>query len=935
MDIHRARFIPYPPSAINALAFSHASPGPITTKKGTQDRAPDPSCLRLAIGRANGDIEVWNPAKGTWFHEITLHGGKDRSVEGLAWTQEPSEEDENGKTQPGQLRLFSIGYSSTVTEWNLLTGLPLRHSSGSLSQVWCLAAQPKWTPSSDGARAGEFRGQDLAVGCADGTLAILSTEDNELQFRRNLSRAAAKKARVLSVTYQTRDVVVAGFADSAIRVYDARNGAQIRSISLVSKKESRGKETLVWVVQILPNGDIISGDSMGEVRVFDGKTYSSLHRLQTHEADVLSLGVSQFSNLFFSGSTDRRTVVYNQKIAGKKARNQWNRLSHRRYHEHDIKAMAVYEGRSVDVLVSGGLDANPVLVPIRDHGQQYSRTLPIVPHRPPMITSKRARMIVSWWDREARLYRIPHKAEDSTPSLLARLALQGEENISCAALADDGSLLALGTAAGIRVFQLSAKASEPGQVKIRKLDGPEVVGARVLTFSPDARWLAVVTTTSDCRLLRILPGQDGQKASLLRHVVVLQRSQRDQRGHTDGLNGAWGRYDATVVQAAFSSDSRILAVADLGGRINSWVLEGHEDSTAPELDLSKPAKHTSSDDDESSDDPDDDDEDQMAVIKGQHWIPDARALPRLDSSPLILSFRPSSPEHQVEPNGNPGLHPTRHTPHVKSHDLPRGEHRLFVVTARHRFYEFDVLKNEMTSWTKRNPSSNLPEEFRALKDLAKGCFWDTTEGKDRLWLYGSNWLFMFDLSQDFVSSSGDAVAGKKRDFHEVLEQQKESTGAGDVVKGREQEGVGRKIRKITANGTGQTVEWIERKRNKQERDDDDDDDDDVLALPPLQRDTEEDGPNGNGGTTTTTTTTELVSKSRGRGPRYWYTLKYRPILGVAAIDNNKNNDNHGQTHAANGDASTRPARLEVVLVERPFWDLDLPPRFVGPNERDK
>ena len=124
MDIHRSRFVPFPPSAINALAFSHTEP-----EHGQQE----PESLRLAIGRANGNIEIWNPANGAWLQEKVFYGGKDRSVEGLVWTQNPDQKDSNGKIIPGRLRLFSIGYSSSVTEWDLATGLPARHSNGNHS----------------------------------------------------------------------------------------------------------------------------------------------------------------------------------------------------------------------------------------------------------------------------------------------------------------------------------------------------------------------------------------------------------------------------------------------------------------------------------------------------------------------------------------------------------------------------------------------------------------------------------------------------------------------------------------------------------------------------------------------------------------------------------------------------------------------------------
>jgi U3 small nucleolar RNA-associated protein 4 len=61
---------------------------------------------------------------------------------------------------------------------------------------------------------------------------------------------------------------------------------------------------------------------------------------------------------------------------------------------------------------------------------------------------------------------------------------------------------------------------------------------------------------------------------------------------------------------------------------------------------------------------------------------------------------------------------------------------------------------------------------------------------------------------------------------------------------------------------------------------------------------------------------DVAVKKHGHSETWWHTFKYRPILGIVPI----------------GDRSTP---LEVVLVERPPWDLDLPPRFVGSHEREE
>ena len=355
MDIHRARFVPFPPSAINALAFSHTP---------RDNKTEDPETLRLAVGRANGNIEIWNPAGGKWVQEKVFQGGKDRSVEGLVWIQEKDEEDERGNIIPGKLRLFSIGYSNSVTEWDLLTGLPIRHSSGNHSEVWCFAAQPRFdTPNKKNKEDhGKAHTQNLVAGCADGTLVLLTTVDDDLRFEKFLSRPSAKKARVLSVVYKDRFTVLAGSADSTIRVFDTRNGSTIRTISLGSGPKGGPKDILVWKIKCLPSGDFVSGDSTGDLRFYDGKNYGQIQRISGHEADVLDLAVSRDGTFLYSGGMDCRTSVYTcgRKLGPgqrKHGREPWRKLSHKKYHDHDVKAMAIYDGKGPSVLVSGGKSA--------------------------------------------------------------------------------------------------------------------------------------------------------------------------------------------------------------------------------------------------------------------------------------------------------------------------------------------------------------------------------------------------------------------------------------------------------------------------------------------------------------------------------------------------------------------------------------------------
>lgn len=340
MDIHRCRFVPYKPSAINAIAFSHPK-----TRSAVQA-----NLARLAIGRANGDIEIWNPTDGSWNQELIIPGGKDRSVDGLVWVNEPDQELGEGRIVAGKSRLFSIGYTSTVTEWDLETGRPKRHASGQHGDIWCMAAQP--TGSDKGTLGADSQDPTkLIAGTIDGELVMYSIEDDDLRFQRVLVRSPTKKAQMVSITFQSRRVAIVGCSDSTIRAYDITKGHMLRRMTLGSDLVGGSKDIIVWSVKCLPNGNIVSGDSTGQVCIWDGKTYTQSQRIQSHKQDVLSLAISADGTSILSGGMDRRTILYKQNNG---AGSRWAKAWGRRYHDHDVKSMASFESGRISVIVSGG-----------------------------------------------------------------------------------------------------------------------------------------------------------------------------------------------------------------------------------------------------------------------------------------------------------------------------------------------------------------------------------------------------------------------------------------------------------------------------------------------------------------------------------------------------------------------------------------------------
>lgn len=342
MDIHRCRFVPFPASPINALAFSHPL---LSAKSKTQ--------ARLAIGRANGDIEIWNPLKGNWFHETTIHGGRDRSVDSLVWVTGEDETLQDGNVIAGRSRLFSIGYTSTVTEWDLEKGKAKKHASGQHGDIWCFAAQPPPSKESNHGIAPASQPQRLAAGTIDGSIVLYSIDDDDLQFQRTLVKTAKKNIKMVSIAFQSRQRVVVGCSDSSIHVYDLRNGERVQQMTLGTDLIGGSKNIIVWSVKCLKNGDIVSGDSTGQICIWEGKHYTQTHRIQSHRSDVLSLATGVDGQTIVSGGMDRRTALY-RPIKSDTSHTRWQRVFYRKSHDHDVKAMASFEGMGMSVVVTAG-----------------------------------------------------------------------------------------------------------------------------------------------------------------------------------------------------------------------------------------------------------------------------------------------------------------------------------------------------------------------------------------------------------------------------------------------------------------------------------------------------------------------------------------------------------------------------------------------------
>lgn len=553
------------------------------------------------------------------------------------------------------------------------------------------------------------------------------------------------------------------------------------------------------------------------------------------------------------------------------------------------------------MLTFSGPDASPTIVPLGQFGFENQRTLPFLPQEPIIRGAAKPRYMMSWWEREVHIWRLNRSQvpaqDDEEPvakgrKLVAKILIKGEANITSASLSADGTLLVVSTISDIKVFHLRPRRPEEGEgLKISKVATPSSFssGARLVRFSPNSKWLCAIRPDSQVVVSRIIPST----SSITFHPSLSKPSRLDRHVDKFVLLGGLGDYDRTITQIAFSSNSAILAVSDIAGYVDTFVLEGREDLLQPMPTTESEGSSGSESDSES--DSEDEEDTKPKLVFGQHWTrnPSASLLPKLPSTPTVLSFRPAKDEKEELTNGLVP-HATRNNPNPVSHDIPVGESRLLVVTATSEIFEFNVLKGGLTPWSRRNPTSSFPDDFRKTLEQVRGCIWDVTANKERIWLYSIGWLWMFDLSRDFATNPTTVVEGGEKN-----KKRKRNNGAGGTIPDEQLgTGISRKMQRFAHE-----EEYGEQMLvSGDAMDIDDDETDEPAALDRLKRGE--------------STSVEVVE---GEKPSHWHTFKYRPILGIVEI--------------GEGDGDSGP---EVVIVERPIWEAGLPPRYYGDQEwRDK
>ncbi|KAI9206674.1 quinon protein alcohol dehydrogenase-like superfamily [Polychytrium aggregatum] len=669
--VHRCRFFDYQPSGITHLAFS-----PLACKK-----------LYLAVARENGNVEIWN-VKERWFLERVLPGVP-KTIESMVWVHD------SGLPNP-EPRLFTAGMSGEVCEWDLVSGQISSRFDTNGGGVWCMARSPTHSDR-------------IAVGCEDGVVRIMNIYG---EVERRLDR---QDVRILSVAWHpSGNFVVTGGSDSVIRVYDANTS---RSVGRISVDTLKGEDTLVWALIVLKDGTVVSGDSLGNVLFWNWSSKTLVKGIKAHGADVLCLTANDQGTHVYSSGIDRKVIQYalvdiSTKSATKKKKMAWVVACERRFHSHDVRALALLPDRPHDLIVSGGVDTTVVVSsPASNFEHAKQQRMAPFPQRPLVSLARKGRRLIGRYSDRVKVWQLGtamdtashHQDEEVLDlevkeKLLVELKLKGSTNLSASSISDDGTLVAVSDMESVKLFQIEG--SSTSFIKVRKIklfpSPSSIPAAHQLIFTPDARRLIVAGTDSVVYVVNI--------ASLV----------------DDGQTGD------CYIEARFRVHT---------GEESDTDMDVDEDSSvttriAKSKTLSKKEMIAS-----------------LAVSPEGKWLASGDLLNRIHVFDLeSLSLRATLPVFE-------SLHTS----------LGFGDHDDLVITCtNNEFYQFNVKLKRLSDWSKDN-SHRLPVRFIDRKEIISGVSF-VPESQSQFALWGWTYICAVDIDKPLGPRDAIISVHKRRKY---------------------------------------------------------------------------------------------------------------------------------------------------------------------------
>lgn len=495
--VHRMRHLNFQPKAIICMS---------STPHHSQ------ACDYVAVSHEGGGVELKSPDE-KWRTLVTIAGMRSKTVDTMAWICGACE-------QSTSTASFTSEFHKSHTEIHSQRTLVGASKDGTVFVVdFATASYSAITGSGGGGvfaltslcgskccKPGTCPGL-VAAGCEDGSVKIYKLKRVGGDHRLDLvSMVPAVGAAVLSLAWcrygdnsgygMGSTVLYTGIADGTIRRYECKSAIdQARSKgSIVDSELEYGKQmwssktrmtvesfgrttaTRVWALKALADGTVVSGDSLGHVQFWDGRTGTLLHSFDQNDqkADILALAVTPDERQIFATGIDSRVICIERSTFhdGQAGPPRWIMTHAQRPHTHDVKALVICHVHSTSgamtqseqpflTVCSGGIDTKICTILVDTFKNGRPRVWLSWPTYSPISVAKDARILLMRRENAVELHQLGPRQTDSLPlildeekQLIGSMDIQGSNNLVCSDISQDAERLILSTGSTLLFFDI-------------------------------------------------------------------------------------------------------------------------------------------------------------------------------------------------------------------------------------------------------------------------------------------------------------------------------------------------------------------------------------------------------------------------------------------------------------------------------------------------
>lgn len=530
---------------------------------------------QIAVSRNGGAVELVS-VEQKWRCVSVVEGLRSRNVEAMAWISGASTEDAEDSNidqqqeaflnieqkvaaqKQDKRRLFGGSPDGTLFEIDFKTKRQLGVIGSGGGAVFCMTSL--------------CYSNLIAAGCEDGSVRIYRAKevakgDIDQSRLELVSTLPTIGDAVLSIAWlrgsgtngMEGSIVYVGSSDGTIRKFQcasASNKARVTgsivphavstgtvllndksSFSSLQWKagprmtvESRGRKvsTKIWALNVLDDGTVVSGDSMGNVQIWDGNACTLLQSFEHNQnnADVLDVAVSLNQNKIMASGVDSKVICIERVPSNSCAESKWVFTCQQRCHTHDVHSLAIVtrsdstgciqNGKKRELLCSAGVDTKICSYLVANLKKYRPKIVYKYPTRAPIALAKGPRILSVMKSDEIEFFQLATSIQsrsseknialDENQAFLGTLGIKSNNNLVSFDVNDEGDLLAVSHAEGLLIFKLDYTEDSDRKNKVlvpKKLPVPHNVNVGCSALKFGNGFLLCATTNGPIHMIRL------------------------------------------------------------------------------------------------------------------------------------------------------------------------------------------------------------------------------------------------------------------------------------------------------------------------------------------------------------------------------------------------------------------------------------------------